>query len=48
MALFGLGAAITRLTARHPIWAGLRQLAFGLAAAAITFAIGTVLGTTLA
>jgi VIT1/CCC1 family predicted Fe2+/Mn2+ transporter len=48
VALFGLGAAITLMTGRPPILAGLRQLGFGLAAAAITFGIGTVLGTTLA
>lgn len=46
-ALFVLGAAITVMTGRHPVLAGLRQLGFGLAAAAITFAIGTLLGTTL-
>ena len=46
-ALFLLGAAITIMTGRHPILAGLRQLGFGLAAAAITFAIGAVLGTTV-
>jgi VIT1/CCC1 family predicted Fe2+/Mn2+ transporter len=47
-ALFGLGAAITRLTGRHPLWAGLRQLAFGMAAAAVTYGIGTLLGATIA
>lgn len=47
LALFALGAAITVMTGRHPIRAGLRQLAFGLTAAAITFAIGTLLGTTV-
>ncbi len=47
VALFGMGAAITRLTGRHPVWAGLRQLGFGMAAAAITFGIGTLLGATL-
>ena len=46
-ALFLLGAAITVMTGRHPILAGLRQLDFGLAAAPITFAIGTLLGTTV-
>ena len=45
VALFGLGAAITVFTGRHPLWAGLRQLAFGFAAAVITYAIGWVLGT---
>ena len=46
-ALFVLGAAITLMTGRNPLLAGLRQLGFGLAAAAITFAIGTLLGTTI-
>jgi VIT1/CCC1 family predicted Fe2+/Mn2+ transporter len=46
--LFGLGAAITLLTGRHPVRAGLRQVGFGLAAAAITFGIGAVLGTAIA
>ncbi|HET9416608.1 MAG TPA: VIT1/CCC1 transporter family protein, partial [Candidatus Limnocylindria bacterium] len=43
--LFGLGAAITIMTGRNPILAGLRQLGFGMVAAAITFGIGTLLGT---
>jgi len=47
VALFGLGAAITVFTGRHPLWAGLRQLAFGFAAAVITYAIGWVLGTAI-
>lgn len=46
-ALFLLGAAITVMTGRHPLLAGLRQLAFGLTAAAITFGIGALLGTTI-
>lgn len=46
-ALFATGAAITRLTGQRPVWAGLRQLAFGMVAAAITFAIGTLLGATV-
>ena len=45
IALFGLGAAITLLTGRDALRSGLRQLAFGLVAAAITFGIGSVLGT---
>ena len=45
LALFVLGAAITLLTGRHPLFAGLRQLGLGMAAAAITFGIGTMLGT---
>lgn len=47
LALFALGAAITLLTGRHPFFAGLRQVAFGMAAAAITFAIGSLLGTAI-
>ncbi len=47
VALFGLGAAITLMTGKHPLVAGLRQLGFGMAAAAITFGIGTLLGTSL-
>ena len=43
-ALFGLGAAITRLTGVHPLRSGLRQLAFGAAAASITYGIGVLVG----
>jgi VIT1/CCC1 family predicted Fe2+/Mn2+ transporter len=45
--LFALGAAITVMTGRHPIVAGMRQVGFGLAAAAITFGVGALLGTSL-
>jgi VIT1/CCC1 family predicted Fe2+/Mn2+ transporter len=48
VALFALGAAITLMTGKHPIVAGLRQLGFGMAAAAVTFGIGALLGTSLA
>jgi VIT1/CCC1 family predicted Fe2+/Mn2+ transporter len=47
IAVFGLGAGITRLTGIHPLRSGLRQLAFGAAAAAVTYGIGVVLGTAL-
>jgi VIT1/CCC1 family predicted Fe2+/Mn2+ transporter len=47
LALFALGAAITLLTGRQPLIAGLRQVGFGMAAAAITFVIGTLLGTAI-
>ena len=47
-ALFALGAATTLLTGRPPLLAGLRQVAFGMAAAGITFGIGTLLGTAIA
>ena len=48
VALFALGAAITLMTGKHPLIAGLRQLGFGMAAAAVTFGIGALLGTSLA
>jgi VIT1/CCC1 family predicted Fe2+/Mn2+ transporter len=45
--LFALGAAITLLTGRGAFRSGLRQVGFGLAAAAITFGIGALLGTAI-
>jgi VIT1/CCC1 family predicted Fe2+/Mn2+ transporter len=47
VAIFALGAGITRLTGGNPIRSGLRQLAFGAAAASITYGIGVVVGSTL-
>ena len=47
IALFGLGAGITRLTGMDPIRSGLRQLAFGATAAAITYGIGVAVGRAL-
>jgi VIT1/CCC1 family predicted Fe2+/Mn2+ transporter len=44
VALFGLGAGITRLTGMNPVRAGLRQLAFGAVAAGVTYGIGSVVG----
>jgi len=47
VALFAIGAAITVFTG-VPIWrSGSRQLALGLGAAGVTFAIGRVIGATL-
>lgn len=48
LALFGIGAAITLVTARPVLRSGLRQLLFGLTAAAFTYGIGRLLGVTLA
>lgn len=46
--LFIIGAAITLFTGRS-IWSsGLRQIFFGLAAAAVTYSIGKLIGTSLA
>lgn len=46
--LFGIGAAITLLTGKGIWFSGLRQVAFGLAAAAVTFGIGTLIGVSMA
>jgi VIT1/CCC1 family predicted Fe2+/Mn2+ transporter len=46
--LFLIGAAITLMTGRHPVVSGLRQVAFGLAAAAVTFGVGRLLGVNVA
>jgi VIT1/CCC1 family predicted Fe2+/Mn2+ transporter len=43
-ALFGIGVAITLLTGRSPLLAGLRQLAFGGAAFAVTYGVGALFG----
>ncbi len=45
--LFLLGAAISLMTGRGTWWSGLRQALFGLAAAAVTFGIGTMLGVAI-
>jgi vacuolar iron transporter family protein len=44
-ALLGIGAAITLLTGRGVVYSALRQLLFGLAAAGLTYGIGTLIGT---
>lgn len=44
VALFAIGAAITLLTGRSIWFSGLRQLLIGLAAAAVTFGIGHLVG----
>jgi VIT1/CCC1 family predicted Fe2+/Mn2+ transporter len=48
LGLFGIGAGITLVTARSPLKTGLRQLLMGLAAAAVTYGIGHLLGVSLA
>ncbi len=45
--LFLIGAAITLFTGKNVWYSGFRQVLFGLAAAAITFAIGNLIGTSL-
>jgi VIT1/CCC1 family predicted Fe2+/Mn2+ transporter len=43
-ALFGVGAALSLFTGRSALWSGLRQAGLGAVAAALTFAIGSVIG----
>lgn len=45
--LFGIGAAITLLTGKSIWFSGMRQVAFGLAAAAVTYGIGTLIGVSI-
>ena len=44
-ALFIVGLAVSRLTHRNGVFSGIRQAALGGCAAAVTFAIGSLLGT---
>ena len=44
LALGGIGAAITLVTGSSWIRSGLRQLAFGIVAAALTYVVGRLLG----
>jgi len=46
--LFLIGAAITLFTGRSVLYSGFRQVLFGLAAAAITYTIGRLIGINLA
>ena len=45
LALFGIGALITLMTGRSVLFSGTRQVAIGLAAAALTFGIGRLVGS---
>ena len=45
LALFAVGLGVSRLTHRHAIWTGIRQAAMGGLAAAVTFGVGSLLGT---
>ena len=47
LGLFGIGAAITLMTGRGVLYSGARQMLFGLLAAAITFGIGKLIGTSV-
>lgn len=45
--LFVIGAVITLMTGKHPVFSGLRQVFFGLATAVVTFGIGYIVGVNL-
>ena len=47
LGLFGAGALVSRVTARTWWFSGLRQLLVGVLAAAVTYGVGTVVGTSL-
>jgi VIT1/CCC1 family predicted Fe2+/Mn2+ transporter len=47
LALFGIGAAITLMTGRSVLFSGLRQVGIGIAAAALTYGLGTLLGVAI-
>jgi VIT1/CCC1 family predicted Fe2+/Mn2+ transporter len=47
LALFACGALVSRVTSRTWWYSGFRQLLLGAAAAAVTYAIGSLVGTTL-
>ncbi len=44
VALFAVGAGVSLLTGRGLVFSGARQLVIGLAAALVTFAIGSIIG----
>ncbi len=46
--LFALGAGITLFTGRSALHSGARQVAFGLLAAGLTYAVGSLIGVSLA
>ncbi len=48
LGLFAVGVLVSLFTARHPLLSGLRMLAVGLGAAAVTYAIGRLVGVTIA
>lgn len=47
IALFVMGTSATYLTGTSPLWSGLRQIAFGLGAAGLIYAVGRLVGASL-
>ncbi|HEY7131124.1 MAG TPA: VIT1/CCC1 transporter family protein [Candidatus Limnocylindrales bacterium] len=48
IALFAVGAGVSLLTGRGVLFSGLRQVGIGAAAAVVTYAVGTVIGVSVA
>lgn len=48
VALFLMGTTTTYMTGRSPLWAGVRQVLFGLGAAGLIYAVGRFVGTSVA
>jgi VIT1/CCC1 family predicted Fe2+/Mn2+ transporter len=46
-ALFLVGAAVSLLTGRNLLFSGMRQVAIGAAAAAVTYAVGSLIGVSV-
>ena len=46
-ALFGVGAGVSLLTGRSTLYSGFRQVGIGAAAAAVTYAVGSIIGVTV-
>jgi VIT1/CCC1 family predicted Fe2+/Mn2+ transporter len=47
-ALFAVGAGVSVLTGRSTLYSGVRQVAIGAVAAAVTYGVGTVIGVAVA
>ncbi|HEX7490390.1 MAG TPA: VIT1/CCC1 transporter family protein, partial [Candidatus Limnocylindrales bacterium] len=47
LALFAIGLAVSRLTHRHALMTGVRQVFLGGLAAAVTYGVGTLLGASV-
>ena len=48
IALFIVGAAVSIVTGRNMLFSGVRQVAIGAAAAAVTYAVGSIIGANVA
>jgi VIT1/CCC1 family predicted Fe2+/Mn2+ transporter len=47
LALFAVGASVSLLTGRSALYSGARQLLIGIAAAGITYVIGSLIGVSV-